>query len=50
MEDACIINKSSYERGFGHGCVYKNFTFEVNDQKETNLTGGNKKSKFRMLY
>lgn len=23
MEDAMIINKSSYEAGFGHGCVYK---------------------------
>lgn len=23
MEDAMIINKSSYERGFGYGCVYK---------------------------
>jgi DNA-directed RNA polymerase I subunit RPA2 len=23
MEDAMIINKSSYENGFGHGCVYK---------------------------
>eukprot|EP01128_Nolandella_sp_AFSM9_P002490 TRINITY_DN12860_c0_g1_i1.p1 TRINITY_DN12860_c0_g1~~TRINITY_DN12860_c0_g1_i1.p1 ORF type:complete len:1162 (-),score=271.11 TRINITY_DN12860_c0_g1_i1:50-3343(-) len=24
MEDAMIINKSSFERGFGHGFVYKN--------------------------
>jgi DNA-directed RNA polymerase I subunit RPA2 len=23
MEDAMILNKSSFERGFGHGCVYK---------------------------
>jgi DNA-directed RNA polymerase beta subunit len=23
MEDAMIINKSSYERGLMHGCVYK---------------------------
>ena len=23
MEDAMIINKSSYENGFGHGCIYK---------------------------
>ena len=23
MEDAMIVNKSSYERGFGHGSVYK---------------------------
>lgn len=31
MEDACIINKSSYERGFGHGCVYKNYGYDLND-------------------
>ena len=23
MEDAMILNKSSFERGFGHGSVYK---------------------------
>ena len=23
MEDSMIINKSSFERGFGHGCIYK---------------------------
>ncbi|KAK7499458.1 hypothetical protein BaRGS_00009433 [Batillaria attramentaria] len=23
MEDAMTINKASYERGFGHGCIYK---------------------------
>lgn len=23
MEDAMIISKSAFERGFGHGCVYK---------------------------
>ena len=23
MEDAMILNKSSYERGFAHGSVYK---------------------------
>jgi len=23
MEDAMIINKSSFERGFGHGTIYK---------------------------
>jgi DNA-directed RNA polymerase I subunit RPA2 len=31
MEDAMILNKSSYERGFGHGCVYKSFSYELND-------------------
>ena len=23
MEDAMILNKSSYERGFAYGCIYK---------------------------
>lgn len=23
MEDAMIISKSAFERGFGHGCIYK---------------------------
>lgn len=27
MEDAMIINKSSYERGFAHGSVYKSEVF-----------------------
>ena len=31
MEDAMILNKSSYERGFGHGCVYKSFSYELNE-------------------
>ncbi len=26
MEDAMIINRASYDRGFGHGCVYKTAT------------------------
>ena len=29
MEDAMILNKSSMERGFGHGTVYKTLTFET---------------------
>lgn len=32
MEDAMIINKSAYERGFGHGCVYKSYIKELNEQ------------------
>jgi DNA-directed RNA polymerase I subunit RPA2 len=31
MEDAMILNKSSYERGFGHGCVYKSFSYDLNE-------------------
>jgi hypothetical protein len=29
MEDAMIINKASYERGFAHGCVYKSEFIEL---------------------
>eukprot|EP00466_Bigelowiella_natans_P020247 jgi/Bigna1/86206/estExt_fgenesh1_pg.C_80315 len=31
MEDAMIINKSAYERGFGHGSVYKFKTVDITD-------------------
>ena len=40
MEDAMILNKSAYERGFGHACVYKSHIVEMNE-------GG--KGKFRMI-
>lgn len=33
MEDAMIINKSSFERGFGHGSVYKSSTYTLNENK-----------------
>ena len=33
MEDAMIINKMSYERGFGHGSLYLNVTVDLNDFK-----------------
>ena len=29
MEDACIISKSSFERGFGHASVYKTFVVDL---------------------
>ena len=29
MEDAMIINKSAYQRGFGHGVVYKNIIVDL---------------------
>ena len=32
MEDAMIINKSAYEKGFGHGCVYKTKTKVLNEK------------------
>ena len=33
MEDAMIINKASYERGFGHGSLYLTVTVDLNDYK-----------------
>jgi|TARA_B110000285_G_scaffold226800_1_gene287098 DNA-directed RNA polymerase I subunit RPA2 len=36
MEDAMIMNKGAYERGFGHGCVYKSYIKELNDQSAGN--------------
>lgn len=46
LEDAMILNKSAYERGFGHGCVYKSFVKELNE-----VSGGSSqaKSRFRMI-
>mmetsp|Transcript_21701 Transcript_21701/g.71780 ORF Transcript_21701/g.71780 Transcript_21701/m.71780 type:complete len:941 (-) Transcript_21701:824-3646(-) len=44
MEDAMIINKSSYERGFGHGSVYKtvyvDLTNEAHRRGKTQLRFG----------
>ena len=31
MEDAMIMNKSAYERGMGHGSVYKSLAFNLNE-------------------
>lgn len=33
MEDAMILNKSSFERGFKHGTIYKSEFFDLNDMK-----------------
>jgi len=33
MEDAMIINKSAYERGFGHGSVYKYKKLDLDDYR-----------------
>nr|BAK00019.1 predicted protein [Hordeum vulgare subsp. vulgare] len=40
MEDAMIINKAAYERGFGHGCVYKTMFVDLEEEevKAANLT------------
>jgi DNA-directed RNA polymerase I subunit RPA2 len=47
MEDAMIINKGAYDRGFGHGCVYKSYIKEVNP--DTAGTGNSGKSRYRMI-
>lgn len=33
MEDAMIINKSAYQRGLGHGSIYKSEFVELKEQK-----------------
>uniref|UniRef100_A0A3Q3J2Z8 DNA-directed RNA polymerase subunit beta n=1 Tax=Monopterus albus TaxID=43700 RepID=A0A3Q3J2Z8_MONAL len=32
MEDAMIVNKSSWERGFTHGCIYKTELVDLSDK------------------
>lgn len=46
MEDAMIINKGAYDRGFGHGCVYKSYMRDLNPDV---ASGNAHKSKFRMM-
>ena len=46
MEDAMIINKGAYDRGFGHGCVYKSYIRDLNPDV---ASGNAHKSKYRML-
>jgi DNA-directed RNA polymerase I subunit RPA2 len=38
MEDAMILNKSSYERGFGHGSVYKTMSIKLDGDKARGST------------
>ena len=33
MEDAMILNKSAFERGFKHGTIYKSEFFDLKDMK-----------------
>lgn len=50
MEDAMILNKSSYERGFGHGCVYKTIVKEVNENIGQEAAPGLKnQGRYRMV-
>lgn len=34
MEDAMIINKGAFERGFGHGSVYKTAFYELDEEEK----------------
>lgn len=33
MEDAMIINKAAYDRGFAHGTIYKSEFVDLKDQR-----------------
>lgn len=35
MEDAMIVCKSSYERGLGHGVIYKTMRYSLGDSNKT---------------
>jgi DNA-directed RNA polymerase I subunit RPA2 len=35
MEDAMIVCKSSYERGLGHGVIYKTMRYSLSDSNKT---------------
>ena len=40
MEDAMIINKASFERGFGHGSMYKTHVYSLDEEEKMNMTDG----------
>lgn len=48
MEDAMIINKSAYERGFAHGAVYKSYIRELNEVASGGQTQASK-SRYKMM-
>jgi DNA-directed RNA polymerase I subunit RPA2 len=41
MEDAMILNKSSHERGFGYGSIYKSQTINLQDMRGANKSSTN---------
>ena len=47
MEDAMIINKSSFERGFGNGSIYKSELIDLKDH--TSAADGNGSSSLRIF-
>ena len=40
MEDAMIINKGAFERGFGFGCVVKTMVVDLDDEEKSSSEGG----------
>ncbi|KAL7481374.1 hypothetical protein ACHAW6_007059 [Cyclotella cf. meneghiniana] len=48
MEDAMILNKSSYERGFGHASVYKTIKVDLADEMANAISRGADKVKIRL--
>ena len=44
MEDAMIINKGSYERGFGHGSMYKTAEIDLEVEEKSSARDGVKPS------
>jgi len=48
MEDAMILNKSSYERGFGHASVYKTLKVDLGEEIEQAVQRGADKDKIRL--
>jgi len=46
MEDAMVINKSSYENGLGHGVVYKTVEYALTKDDNTNTK---KPPKFKLF-
>ncbi|KAL7545410.1 hypothetical protein ACHAWF_008756 [Thalassiosira exigua] len=48
MEDAMILNKSSYERGFGHASVYKTIRVDLGEEMAQAAARGADKDKLRL--
>lgn len=48
MEDAMVLNKSSYERGFGHASVYKTVKVDLGQEIEDAIMKGADKDKIRL--
>lgn len=49
LEDAMIINKSSYERGFKHGAVYKSYIHDLNETASQNVRGIKSSVRYKLL-